>query len=33
MAVTGAARPRKHWGNKIVVTGFEHPSVQCPSAH
>ena len=26
MAVTGAARPRKHWGNKIVVTGFEHPS-------
>ena len=30
MAVTGAARPRKHWGNKIVVTGFEHPSVQRP---
>ena len=30
MAVTGAARPRRHWGNKIVVTGFEHPSVQRP---
>ena len=30
MAVYGAARPRKHWGNKIVVTGFEHPSVQRP---
>ncbi len=30
MAVTGAARPRKHWGNKIVITGFEHPSVQRP---
>ena len=28
--VYGAARPRKHWGNKIVVTGFEHPSVQRP---
>ena len=28
--MTGAARPRKHWGNKIVVTGFEHPSVQRP---
>ena len=24
-----AARAR-HWGNKIVVTGFEHPSVQLP---
>ena len=30
MAVYGAARPRRAWGNKIVVTGFEHPSVQRP---
>ena len=30
MAVYGAALPRRHWGNKIVVTGFEHPSVQLP---
>ena len=30
MAVYGAARPRRHWGSKIVVTGFEHPSVQRP---
>ena len=30
MAVYGAARPRKAWGSKIVVTGFEHPSVQRP---
>ena len=28
MAVWGAAMPRRHWGNKVVVTGFEHPSVQ-----
>ena len=28
MAVWGAAMPRRHWGNKIVVSGFEHPSVQ-----
>ena len=27
MAIYGAAMPRRHWGNKIVVTGFEHPSV------
>ena len=30
MAVYGAARPRRAWGSKIVVTGFEHPSVQRP---
>ena len=30
MAIYGAALPRRHWGNKIVVTGFEHPSVQLP---
>lgn len=30
MAVYGAALPRRHWGSKIVVTGFEHPSVQLP---
>lgn len=28
MAAWGAAMPRRHWGNKIVVSGFEHPSVQ-----
>jgi len=28
MAVWGAAMPRRQWGNKIVVSGFEHPSVQ-----
>lgn len=28
MAIWGAAMPRRNWGNKIVVTGFEHPSVQ-----
>ena len=28
MAVWGAAMPRRHWGNKVVVSGFEHPSVQ-----
>ena len=26
----GAALPRQAWGNKIVTTGFEHPSVQLP---
>ena len=30
MSVWGAAKARRHWGNKIVVTGFEHPSVQRP---
>ncbi|MBQ4093548.1 MAG: cysteine desulfurase [Oscillospiraceae bacterium] len=28
IAILGAARARKAWGNKVVVTGFEHPSVQ-----
>ena len=28
LAILGAARARKKWGNKIVVSGFEHPSVQ-----
>lgn len=30
LAVYGAALPRRSWGSKIVVTGFEHPSVQRP---
>ena len=30
MSVWGAAKARRHWGDKIVVTGFEHPSVQLP---
>ena len=30
LALQGAARPRRHWGDKIVVTAFEHPSVQRP---
>ena len=30
MSVWGAAKARRHWGSKIVVTGFEHPSVQLP---
>lgn len=30
MAVWGAALPRRDWGDKIVVSGFEHPSVQRP---
>lgn len=28
LAVLGAARARKSWGNRVVVTGYEHPSVQ-----
>lgn len=28
MAIWGAAMPRRQWGNKVVVSGFEHPSVQ-----
>ena len=28
MAIWGAAMPRRTWGSKIVVSGFEHPSVQ-----
>ncbi len=27
IAILGAARARKAWGKKIVVTGYEHPSV------
>lgn len=30
LALQGAALPRSAWGQKIVVTGFEHPSVQRP---
>lgn len=30
LALLGAALPRRSWGSKIVVTGFEHPSVQRP---
>lgn len=30
LALLGAAMPRRSWGDKIVVTGFEHPSVQRP---
>lgn len=30
LAIQGAALPRQAWGNKIVTTGFEHPSVQLP---
>ena len=26
LAILGAARARKNWGNKVVVSGFEHPS-------
>ena len=32
IAVLGAARSRKTWGNKVVVSGFEHPSVQNTAA-
>ncbi|MEG0833195.1 MAG: cysteine desulfurase family protein [Oscillospiraceae bacterium] len=28
IAILGAARARKSWGNGIIVTGYEHPSVQ-----
>ena len=28
LAILGAARARKNWGSRIVVSGFEHPSVQ-----
>ena len=28
LAILGSARARKKWGDKIVVSGFEHPSVQ-----
>lgn len=30
LAILGAAIPRQGWGRKIVVSGFEHPSVQRP---
>ena len=30
LAILGAALPRQACGNKIVTTGFEHPSVQLP---
>ena len=30
LAILGAALPRQAWGNRIVTTGFEHPSVQLP---
>ena len=30
IAIQGAAIPRRSWGSKIVVSGFEHPSVQLP---
>lgn len=30
IALQGAALPRQSWGDKIVVSGFEHPSVQLP---
>jgi len=30
IALLGAAAARTQWGNKIVVSGFEHPSVQRP---
>ncbi|MBQ8995389.1 MAG: cysteine desulfurase [Oscillospiraceae bacterium] len=28
LAILGSARARRSWGNKILVSGFEHPSVQ-----
>ena len=28
IAILGGARARKAWGNKVIVSGFEHPSVQ-----
>ena len=30
IALLGAVEARRHWGNKIVVSGFEHPSVSLP---
>ncbi len=30
IAVFGAARPRKSWGDQIVATGYEHPAVRRP---
>lgn len=30
LAILGQVAPRRTWGSKIVVSGFEHPSVQRP---
>lgn len=30
LAILGAVAPRRAWGDTIVVSGFEHPSVQNP---
>ena len=30
IALLGAAHTRQNWGRRIVVSGFEHPSVQLP---
>ena len=30
LAILGTVASRRAWGNKIVVSGFEHPSVQLP---
>lgn len=30
IALVGAAHTRQSWGKRIIVTGFEHPSVQLP---
>lgn len=27
LAILGSARARKNWGNRVIVSGFEHPSV------
>ena len=27
LAIFGAARARKNWGNRVIVSGYEHPSV------
>ncbi|MDO5138834.1 MAG: cysteine desulfurase family protein [Oscillospiraceae bacterium] len=32
LAILGAARSRKAWGNKVVISGIEHPSVQNTAA-
>lgn len=33
IAILGAVEPRSAWGKKIVVSGFEHPSVALPMQH
>ena len=30
IAIYGLALARKHWGNRIVATGYEHPAVRYP---